>query len=135
MIIETAQLLSIAAIYGGPDLPTRKIPWSNHPCSIWTRASIENYTWLHSLGLCLGYEFLNRYEHTHACTNKIRNLDPALINLPKIGMTPFAQAMPDQYRNIKDAVSAYRSYYLNEKAYFAKWKTGNVPPWWNITPQ
>ncbi len=43
-------------------------------------------------------------------------------------LTPFAQAMPDQYR-CEDAVVAYRKYYLGEKARFAKWKHTNAPSW------
>jgi len=43
-------------------------------------------------------------------------------------ITPFAQAMPDQYKN-ENAVIAYRKYYINEKKRFAKWRNGNVPEW------
>jgi hypothetical protein len=42
------------------------------------------------------------------------------LNLPDIGLTTFAQAMPDEYKN-DDVVQAYRDYYNGEKAYFAKW--------------
>lgn len=41
------------------------------------------------------------------------------------------QAMPEEYKN-PDPVKAYRTYYLNDKKDFAKWKLGNVPIWWNI---
>ena len=50
------------------------------------------------------------------------------VNIPKIKMTPFAQAMPDQYRN-ENAIVAYRTYYIKEKARFAKWKATQVPEW------
>jgi hypothetical protein len=36
--------------------------------------------------------------------------------------------MPEQYKNV-DGVTAYRAYYLGEKAKFAKWKLGNEPMW------
>jgi hypothetical protein len=49
-------------------------------------------------------------------------------NLPNTICTDFAQAMPDQYKNV-DGVTAYRAYYLGEKAKFAKWKLGNEPMW------
>jgi hypothetical protein len=49
-------------------------------------------------------------------------------NLPNTICTDFAQAMPEQYKN-SDAVTAYRAYYLGEKARFAKWKLGNIPEW------
>jgi hypothetical protein len=49
-------------------------------------------------------------------------------NLPNTICTAFAQAMPEQYKNV-DGVAAYRAYYLGEKARFAKWKLGNAPEW------
>jgi hypothetical protein len=42
--------------------------------------------------------------------------------------TPFAQAMPDKYKN-DSVVKAYRDYYMGDKWEFATWKT-NVPEWW-----
>ena len=53
------------------------------------------------------------------------------LRLPQTGMTPFAQAMPDEYRK-KDAVEAYRAYYRGDKADIAVWSRGRkVPDWWN----
>jgi len=44
--------------------------------------------------------------------------------------SPFAQAMPDEYKN-EDAVTAYRTYYINDKQRFAKWERGvDAPDWW-----
>jgi len=40
-------------------------------------------------------------------------------------MTPFAQAMPDQYRD-DDAVVAYRNYYVGEKGEIAQWTRRSV---------
>jgi hypothetical protein len=37
--------------------------------------------------------------------------------------------MPDQYKDL-DAVTAYRNYYVSEKARFAKWKNGKIPEWY-----
>jgi hypothetical protein len=50
------------------------------------------------------------------------------VNLPKGKLTDFVQAMPEQYKHA-NAVVAYRSYYINEKAAFAKWKATEVPEW------
>ena len=49
-------------------------------------------------------------------------------------MTPFAQAMPDHYRD-DDHVKAYRAYYLGDKQFFKdgrrpKWTKINPPDWW-----
>ena len=49
-------------------------------------------------------------------------------NIAKGKCTPFAQAMPDQYKD-SNAVIAYRKYYINEKKRFAKWKNSAVPKW------
>jgi hypothetical protein len=50
------------------------------------------------------------------------------VNLPKGKLTNFVQAMPEQYKN-ENAVVAYREYYLNEKARFAKWAYSETPDW------
>ena len=48
--------------------------------------------------------------------------------LPDKGLTPFPQAMPDEYKD-KDIVKAYRKFYLGEKANFATWKNRTMPEW------
>lgn len=89
----------------------------------------SNYGWLfdHTLGLLDAYTI--RYDKRHS----MQSLMPLLIdpprNIPEGRITPFAQAMPDQYRIADDAVSAYRRYYIGEKSRFAKWKVGAVPKW------
>lgn len=50
-------------------------------------------------------------------------------NIPKGKITPFAQAMPDEYKN-SNPVIAYRQYYLAEKIRFAKWNFTEEPEWW-----
>jgi hypothetical protein len=55
--------------------------------------------------------------------------------------SPFAQAMPEQYRD-RDAVKAYRAYYNAEKQGFwhsgkwraAKWTNRPEPPWFIRQP-
>jgi hypothetical protein len=50
------------------------------------------------------------------------------VNITKGKITPFAQAMPEQYKDT-NAVVAYRKYYINEKVRFAKWKNSQAPNW------
>jgi len=102
----------------------------NHPCTIWTRQSTCNYDWLckHTLALC--EQYTKRYGKTHVSTQ----LAEWLFRHPPTGLkidslTPFAQAMPDQYKH-QDAIKAYRDYYIFEKSRFAKWKLGNIPEWY-----
>jgi hypothetical protein len=43
------------------------------------------------------------------------------------------QCMPEEYKT-DDAVTAYRRYYLGEKAYFAVWPAGKIPTWFKTKP-
>jgi hypothetical protein len=45
------------------------------------------------------------------------------------GLTEFAQAMPEEYRVTGDAVSAYRAFYVGEKAHFMTWTRRRMPSW------
>jgi len=110
----------------------------NHPCTIWTCKSLDNYDWHveHALELCAEYD--RRYRKIHA-TEKIlrwcKKYSPRNSNRRQLskGLTPFAQAMPDHYKVSGDAVQAYRNYYIGDKARFAKWKEPSlVPEWFNV---
>tara|TARA_R110000737_G_C14249644_1_gene426385 strand:+ start:360 stop:569 length:210 start_codon:yes stop_codon:yes gene_type:complete len=55
--------------------------------------------------------------------------------MPEIGLTPFAQAMPDEYKR-EDVVEAYRAYYMGDKAAIAEWNWGTpAPDWFQISPR
>jgi hypothetical protein len=128
MVLESAQLL--CSVFPPDAAPYRRTHY-NHPCAKWVRASNANYFWLlmHALSLC--YEFQFRYGHPHKsssviawCQNNIGGL------VPRGPSTPHVQAMPDKYKH-RNAVTAYRRYYIGEKASFAKWEKGRPPPkWW-----
>lgn len=131
MILETAQLLCSAHIAGhAPYRPTHL----KHPCTIWTAASYENYMWLVKHGLALLEEYRQRYgKDTHGSAEALwwcGTHVPLSVASKKIGLTPFAQAMPVEYKD-ENAVVAYRRYYLAEKSRFAKWKNGIVPIWYS----
>jgi len=112
--------------------PCYKLTHKNHPCSVWTRASLENYIWLCRLGLELCEEYTYRYGKTHKCQPYITDL---LLNpppLPSLGMTTPALAMPEIYKKY-DPITAYRYYYLFDKTDILSWKgkiTGRSPPDW-----
>lgn len=133
MILETAQLLSTAHhVTGSPIAPqVYKKTHANHPCSIWVRQSSDNYLWALELMATLSNEYTIRFGKLHKSF-----LDKFVIlgnipDLPDIGLTPFAQAMPEKYKNA-DPILAYRDYYKFEKSRFAKWERGNAttPFWW-----
>lgn len=101
-----------------------------HPCAVWTRAARANYAWLWRLGMALLDEYTYRYDKTHATTDVLRALE-LVPELPFSGhvVTPFAQAMPEEYRAPKNAVGAYRAYYLGAKAELLNYTRRAAPDW------
>ena len=112
MILETAQLLYCVHWVCGTPLPegAYKQTHKNHPCAIWVRTSIENYRWLCALGTWLCIEYTFRYGKTHKTDAHLRWLRCNEPAVPSVGLTPFVQAMPDEYKH-EDPVEAYRTYY------------------------
>ena len=134
MILESAQLLCTTHhMCPSVTLPDRfyKLTHKNHPCNIWLRESLDNYKWLcrHALALCTEYTF--RYCKLHASQDIIKWCDQNDPDIPNIGLTPFAQAMPDEYKN-DDPVNAYRDYYWYDKRHKFKcvWTKREKPYWW-----
>jgi len=103
---------------------------SKHPCTLWLSKSMNNIDWLILHTKTLFYEYTIRYKRVHKSEQVldwcIKNKDK--LQIPYIGLTPFAQAMPEQYKN-KDAVIAYRAYYQNDKLKIAVWPENKSPEW------
>jgi hypothetical protein len=127
MILETAQMLCTAHWQSGGVAPY-KSTHKNHPCTIWARESVDNYKWLCDLGVSLCDEYTQRYGKVHKTQAIIEWLVDNVPNIPDVPMTPFAQAMPDEYKS-SSAVEAYRKYYLGEKREIAAWKYSEKPQW------
>jgi hypothetical protein len=152
MIVESAQMLSTAhrVLDGSPTIRVSskgrnikhwKHPNSdmdrmlclptmvNHPCTKWVMQSSDNYEWLYDHGIELLRQYTLRYDKVHSMQALYMNYlidHPTNISVDK--QTPFAQAMPEQYR-CSDAVTAYRNYYIGEKKRFAKWAKTPTPSW------
>ena len=108
-----------------------KASFVGHPCTQWIMQSQENYRWLARHAVALTEEYTIRYKKIHAADSLCKFfVDSYPTNLTSIHQTAFAQAMPEEYKVVGDAVQAYRNYYHGEKARFAKWKT-SIPHWWN----
>ena len=129
MTLESAQLLSAI-------LPEFMAPYKrthyNHPCTKWARQTLGNYQWLCAHAKALAKEYTYRYDRRHKCEDIIDYCTSKqhLAGLTHLNVTPFAQAMPDQYKR-EDAVLAYRLYYIFEKPGFARWRNGRpAPDWW-----
>ena len=107
---------------------------ANHPCTIWARENVANYLWLCSLGYELSKEFTHRYGKVHACHEVIEQCMALYTYLPinLLGLTettPFAQAMPDEYKD-EDAVVAYRRYYKSKREGGMKMEWPDKVPFW-----
>lgn len=133
MILESSQLLCTAHHVCGTPLKDGyflKQTHINHPSSRWTRQSVDNYKWLtkHNYALCKEYTY--RYDKIHKVEKEglMRWLINNIPDLPNIGLTSFALAMPDEYKS-DDPVKSYRNYYINCKSHLFNWKKRNCPDW------
>jgi len=103
----------------------------NHPCTIWTRSSLDNFEWVHCYANALNDEYYYRYGRQHKSVVEVINRLPEPKNMPRLGMTEFLLAMPDELKMEGDPIQSYRDYYHLDKATFAKWSYRDKPHWWN----
>jgi hypothetical protein len=160
MILESAQLLSTAhRLLDGREiklevqveqedgkLKTRKKKWwllddareeviysathINHPSCVWTRTSIENYTWLVDHFFALMQEYTYRYDKQHKCFGEISYmLQSPPKNLQEFDWTPMPSCMDDKYIISENPVENYRNYYKSGKTHLHSWKKREAPEW------
>lgn len=154
MILESAQLLSTAhrvldgvAVQGKSVSGLRNVKrWRldnefdsvyysashvNHPSAVWVRTSPYHYNWLHNLFAGLLTEYTYRYGKVHKCASLLEPLQrfPAKQDYADWEEPP--QCMPDDSKDAFSSVIAYRNYYKNHKASFAKWSKRPTPFWWD----
>jgi hypothetical protein len=155
ILLEAVQMLSTAIRvlipdpHLDPDLDEQlyKLAHKNHPVTIWCRTSRANFIWTLDHIDALHNEWKYRYAHPDSKIHKsylvaqiIRQNIPADHMFPSPesrGLTSFALAMPDQYKDpLGDAVASYRAYYMSpEKTRIAKWaKRRSAPAWWTANP-
>ena len=129
MILESVQILCTALNKKGIATPYRSTHMK-HPCVLWAEQSFDNFCWLKALVVELNREYRWRYDKDkdHASMAVLASIDSQRFE--NNGLTPFAQAMPDEYKNPDDPVAAYRAFYCGEKSSFATWKKRQVPDWW-----
>lgn len=151
MVVELLQQLGSAVIRHGatPDmmpLTKKGTPlkggYHNHPCTRWVGDSRANFIWASYHGAMLCDEYTKRFGKVHFCEAGLEKLYTMHHLIPEGDLTPFALAMPDDYRpeNVDSedviyhatgdtAVQAYRRYYHSKQ--FAQWNKGrSAPDWW-----
>lgn len=123
--------------YIHPDPKLEKILYKavhfNHPCTVWSRESHENYEWhyQHFIALCDEYSY--RYERKHRTDRLLRSLlkyPPQ--NIPRVPMTQFKLAMNSNPECMfeSDPVKSYRLFYQTKQARFSMdWTKREVPAW------
>ena len=128
MILESAQMLCTAVVITGGTAPYAPVH-RKHPCTLWVLESLSNWRWLKSLVEALNNEYRFRYKKdiNHKSYDVVNTLiEP---NIEDKGITKFALAMPDEFRD-DDPVLAYRKYYAGAKYKFATWKNREIPNWY-----
>jgi hypothetical protein len=149
ILLEAVQMLCTAVRVLNPDLPESianalyKLAHKNHPVTIWCRTSRANFIWALDLVDALHSEWKYRYNHPENKIHKSYLIAQILrANIPSdhlfpspesCGVTPFALAMPDEYKDPNgDAVKSYQAYYMSpEKRRIASWTKRRSPPnWW-----
>ena len=163
MCVEAAQMLASALRRRGAtdeQMPLTKSGtpykggYKHHPCTVWAGDSFANWNWLWNHGMALCDEYEKRFGREHACYEPISFMGSTTVHWPHPHvLTPFALAMPDEYRPTRgiltveqiengdfnvyhalgdDAVDAYRRYYHSKT--FARWEKGTpAPEWWQGT--
>jgi Pyrimidine dimer DNA glycosylase len=134
MIVESAQMLSTAhRLLSDYTDGLYKPAHINHPSTIWTRESIDNYRWHYEYFCFMAEEYEERYGKTHMTYLLLQSrlsLPPERII--KKERTPIPLCMPDKYKQ-DDPVQAYRSFYIGEKLKFAHWSLPSKVPSWIIS--
>ena len=130
MIVEEAQMLSTVHVeYGNDDPRLYRPTHRRHPCTLWAGQSRSNYRWAYQLFQSLISEYDYRYRRHHASLRLLQPLLHPPADMPELGLTPFPQSVPEDLRG-DDPVTAYRAFYLRDKARFATWTRRQPPAWW-----
>ena len=137
MILESAQMVCTTHHLMPNKQVDYEIPYKithkNHPCNKWIRDSLGNYKWLLSLIEELNKEYKYRYNKVdnHKSYNAISNLP--MPNIPDIGLTPFARAMPDEVKidssndRFNNVIYSYQNYYKTNKQHILQYTKRNKP--------
>lgn len=143
ILLEAVQMLCSARRLVEPDDGKNdalyRVAHKNHPVTIWCRKSKANFIWTLDLIDHLHAEWKYRYGHPETKVHKsylvalyLRENMPEEEKFEEKGLTPFALAMPDQYKT-DDPVLSYRNYYMSEnKQKIASWSKKRGKPAWYV---
>jgi hypothetical protein len=134
MILETAQIMStVHALHDEHEDWMYKPTHKHHPSVLWAAENNCNYGWLWYHWRALSAEFMLRFKKEHASWKKLGSRlefpPTSITHNPK--QTPFALAMPDQYKFFDSPVDCYRAYYAAEKSTqpWFRYTNAHAPDW------
>ena len=156
MIVESAQMLSTVhrmldgvRIMGANGKPSNQ--WKlnderedvlyrcchmNHPSTVWTRKSNNNYNWHYAHFVALCDEYTHRYGKIHATDSKLRDVLKTPPHNIEVGyLTPFALAMESnpECKFPNDPVKSYRMFYQTKQERFKMvWTKREIPEWFKV---
>lgn len=130
MPLESAQMLCTNLNKLSIETPYRSCH-VNHPCTLWAGKTRTNFLWLCKLGLALCDEYTYRYQKVHKCKDVINYCLSKSLSIPEGELTPFALAMPDEYK-VACPITSYRNYYRFAKNHLSVWKNREIPFWYNV---
>ena len=158
MIVESAQMLSTAhrvldgvvsrqpsksgsSMVKSWELPDQRETWLykavhiNHPCTVWTCESCENYQWHYNHFIAICNEYTHRYDKVHASYSRLHDIlmwQPRKI--PIGHRTPFRLAMKSNPECMfADPVESYRVFYQTKQSRFSmKWSKRDIPEWFKV---
>ncbi|MFM2478843.1 pyrimidine dimer DNA glycosylase/endonuclease V [Celerinatantimonas sp. MCCC 1A17872] len=130
MILESVQILCTALNKIGFITPYQSTH-VHHPCVLWVEHSYGNFVWLATLARELNCEYCYRFNKSvpHKSIAVLDEIEQKTYLYEDIGLTDFAQAMPEPYKVPGDVVQAYRNFYIAEKLKFARWTKRHRPDW------
>jgi hypothetical protein len=139
ILLEAVQMLCTAKRVIDPEdvEGLYKMAHKNHPVTVWCRKSRANFIWTLDLVDELHKEWRFRYGHPETKFHKSYLVAMILReNMPsrfeEEDLTPFALAMPEEYKT-DDPVESYRNYYMSEeKRKIATWNKRREKPVWYI---
>lgn len=145
MPTESGQMLShylrTVHAFADVDLPGLAKSHHSHPVVKWTMLNNDNAYWHFRHFRALLAEYTSRYNKIHAyqyIADLLSNYLTGAYSEPKyyavcVHDDCIAPGVLLNIGTIKEAVDSYRKDYHVHKSYFAVWKHGNVPLWYNAT--
>lgn len=143
MQLELSQLLC-TALHLNPILRNRigidkdSIPYrkthENHPCAVFTRKSLQSYTYVAGLLCALDKEYFARYNKRHLSFLKMQDAGVITTDMfeqakqTNIELLGAPTCMPDEFK-VDSVVDSYRNYYRLGKPHLHDWKNSSKPAW------